>query len=189
MPLTIDYEQDWQGRLRARIYEQFKGKPKIQAWVDMVAQQFQDLEDVFQSLFTLTSIDDSSGAQLDNLGRVLDQPRSGVGDSTYRLYLRARIVANKSGGRSEDIYRVFAALFPTATLLLRSGGVKSFFIRVGTVALTRTQALVAAAFLAHSKEAGARANVIWQESPTAALFTLDGGPGFDSGVFTGAIGV
>jgi uncharacterized protein DUF2612 len=188
MALTVDYISDWQSRLRGRIYQQFKGKPKILAWVDMIARQAQDLEDAFQALFTLVNIDDSFGAQLDNLGRVLGQPRNGVADSVYRLYLRARIVAEKSGGRSEDIYRVFAALFPGAPLYLRSGGIKSFFLRIGAQ-LTRAQALVAAQFLTEAKEAGARADLIWQESPTNALFTLDAGPGFGVGVFTGAIGV
>ena len=188
MALTIDYVSDWQSRLRARIYWQFKGKPKIQAWVDMVAKQFADLEDAFQSLLTLPSIDDSAGAQLDLLGRLLGQARGGVDDATYRLYLRAAIVAEKSGGRGEDIYRTFAALFPGSPLLLVSGGVKSFYLRVGQV-LTRAQALVGQQFLLRAKEAGARANLIWQESPTAALFTLDSGPGLDSGVFTGALPV
>lgn len=188
MALTIDYVQDWQSRLRARIYEQFKSKPKIQLWVDMVARQFQDLEDVLQSLLTLVSIDDSAGDQLDGLGRFLGQPRAGVDDATYRIYLKARIVARKSRGRPEDIYRVFAALFPGSTFFLRSGGVKSFFIRVN-VAITRAQAVAASTFLVQAKESGARADLIWQESPTAALFTLDSGPGLDTGVFTGAIGV
>jgi hypothetical protein len=188
VPLTIDYVSDWQARLRALIYWQFRGKPKIQAWVDMVARQFQDLEDAYQSILTITNIDDSAGAQLDALGRVLGQPRGGVDDVTYRLYLRAAIVARKSRGRGEDIYRVFTALFPSSTFVLRSGGVKSFYIRVGQM-LTRAQALVAQQFLQKAKEAGARANVIWQESPTNALFTLDTGPGLDVGVFTGALSV
>lgn len=188
MALTNDYEADWQGRLRARLYWQFRGKPKFQAWVDMVARQFQDIEDAFQSLLGMPSINDSIGDQLDNLGRWVGQPRGGVDDATYRLYLRARIVANKSGGKSEDIYRVFSLLYPGATLYLRSGGVKSFYIRVSGITLTRQQALVGQQFLGDAKEAGARASMIWQESPTAALFTLDNGPGFDSGVFTGALG-
>jgi len=155
MALTIDYVSDWQTRLRGRIYWQFKGKPKIQAWVDMVARQFSDIEDALQTLLTLPSIDDSAGAQLDLLGRLLGQARGGVDDDTYRTYLFATRFANKSSGTAEDIYRVFAALFASPMLIL-SSPVKSFRLTLWNI-LTPDQAAVGLRFLRKVKEAGARA--------------------------------
>ena len=171
----------------SRVYWQFQNKPKLAAWMAMVGRQFDDLEQAFQSLLTLLNIDASNGAQLDNLGRVVGQPRQGVDDITYRLYLRARIKASHSSGTGEDIYVVIGALFGLPMVLVNSP-VKTFALTI-IGAITRTQALVAASFLTDAKEAGARGILIWQEAPAAAMFTFDTGPGLDVGLFAGAVSV
>lgn len=185
---TIDYEPDWETRLLGRLYWQFRSKPRIVAWTRMIARQVQDVEDVFQAILSIVSIDDSVGAQLDNLGRFLGQPRAGLDDDTYRLYLKARIIANKSDGTPEAIYKVFRALFgPTVSMVIKTSdvGVKTFVQHVATV-LTAAQVQAGLTFLRQSKEAGARAILEWQPSAAAATFTLDNGPGCDVGVFAGA---
>jgi hypothetical protein len=192
MPLTIDYESDWLGRLRKKMYEQFKGKTKFDLWVQTIARQFQDLEDAFQGLLTIINIDDSVGAQLDNLGRIVGQQRTGLDDTTYRLYLRARIIANKSNGTTEDLYRVFRALLGALGYKYSFGGTKSFVLRVLS-SITPQQVIAATDFLHDSKEAGARAVLQWQGVPgeesghsNSQLFTFSIGPGFNVGVFAGA---
>lgn len=156
MAITIDYESNWEGRLMRRLYEQFKGLRNWTLYVKALARQFQDLEDAFQSVPSIVSIDDSIGAQLDNLGRLIGQPRTGLGDATYRQYLKARIIANKSNGTAENIYSVFRALFDSIGFIIRNGGNKSFALQIiGTI--TPTQSAAARDFLIDSKEAGARA--------------------------------
>ena len=182
----IDYVSDWQSRLRARIYWQFKGKPKIQAWVDMVARQFADLEDAYQSLLTLPSIDDSAGAQLDLLGRLVGQLRGGVADVIYRQYLRAAVVAKKSGGRAEDIYKVFAALFSTARLRLTNSPVKQFKLTIDAVALTWSDVTVAMTFMRRAKEAGAGAVVEWAPAVDNLMRWDVDGAGWDTYPMSGA---
>lgn len=153
----------------------------------MIARQAQDLEDSAQAILTITNIDGSIGAQLDNLGRFVGQARVGLDDATYRQYLRARILANKSSGTSEALYRVFTALLGLP-LRLVNAPVKTFLLHVNG-AITRAQAMAALDFLIDSKEAGAHGILVWQETPTAALFTLDSGPGLDVGLFAGAASV
>jgi hypothetical protein len=189
----IDYIDDWAARLRSRLYTQFRSATTWQAWCDEVlGPQFQDLEDAGQTLLTLLDIDDSEGVQLDTIGRVIGQPRNGVNDETYRLYLSARVLANKSTGTVDDIFKVMRALFgEDETLPTYQGGwVKQFSIRIGA-ALTRSEALIATEFLGDSKEAGARGILEWRESAPALMFQFDGtasptGLGFDVGYFAGA---
>jgi hypothetical protein len=189
--VAIDYITDWSSRLKSRLYEQFKYKPNFVAWAEMIARQVQDLEDATQALRTIISIDDSVGPQLDNLGRIIGQVRTGIDDATYRLYLRARIAANKSNGTAENIYRVFRALFGNIGFTIRQGGNKSFALTIRTP-LTAAQVAVAVSFLRDSKEAGARANLEYTTvddtgGPTDNILRWDvAGHGFDVSVWGNA---
>jgi hypothetical protein len=179
--MPVDYEQDWAGRLQSRLFAQFATKPKIKAWAAMLARQATDLEDAAQAILTITNIDGSIGAQLDVLGRFINQPRVGLDDVTYRQYLRARILANKSVGTPEALYRVFLALFPGAALRITTSaiGVKAFKLSVGAVAMTVAQIAAAISFLRDSKEAGARAILEYQQVPDSQLLRWNAQPGFE----------
>lgn len=190
--MSVDYVSDWRTRLRSRMYEQFKGLSKITAWIDAIAVQAQALEDASQAVLTIIDIDASVGAQLDNLGRLIGQPRGGVNDVTYRLYLRARLAARRSKGTSEDLYTVFRALFGDLGYVIRNGGNKSFALSVLTV-LSATQLTVALTFLKLAKEAGARAVLEWPPvgddpvTPTNNILRWDvEGHGFDVSVWGAA---
>lgn len=191
-PISVDYVPSWADRLRTRLFTEFRNKTTWNAWIDSVlAPQFDALESSAQSLFSALDIDNSSGTELDVIGRVVGQTRLAADDPTYRLYLRARIVANQSSGTPENIYSVFAALYGIAARFIATTaqmGDKAFTLTVLTV-LTRTQALVGVGFLTDSKEGGARGVLEWQENPSSALFTFDStnaAQGFDAGVFAGA---
>ncbi len=187
-PIKIDYISDWRKRLRGRLYTQFRNKVTWEKWVQLLGRQAQDVEDAGQSLLTLWDIANSEGANLDRIGRAIGQKRLGTDDPTYRLYLFARVVSNKSTGTPENIYAVMRALFgDDAGPVYKGGWVKQFAVKIAGVVLTRAQALVAVEFLHTSKESGARGILEWQESPTAALFTFDSGPGYDVGVYAGAL--
>lgn len=188
MALRIDYIADWAARLRGLLYTQFRDAVTWQQLTDdVLGPQFQALEDAAQQLLSLFSIDDSEGVQLDILGRVVGQPRNSVSDALYRVYLRARILANRSTGTVEDLYRVLNALLGAVGFSAWRGAVdvKTFIMTVVSP-ITATQALVALEFLRASKEAGAAGILKWQEYPTAETFRYDYGPGFDSGHYAGA---
>lgn len=186
--VTIDYVADWATRLRSRLYTQFRNKVTWELWItEVLAPQFQDLEDSAQTLLTLLDIDNSEGVQLDRIGRLVGQPRLGTVDETYKLYLHARVAANASTGTPEDLYRVFRALLGTAvTLVITTYPFKSFLLRIGG-AITATQGAVAATFLRAAKESGARAALEWEESSDGAVFHYDIGPGYDVGRLGGAV--
>lgn len=182
-PYKIDYVSDWNARLLSRTYEQFKGKAKLQAFAtNVIAPQAQATEEATQQLVTMTMIANSIGAQLDVIGRIVGQPRAGVDDITYRLYLRARVLANKSSGTVSDLYAVFAALYSltgTGNMLYVPGwpvgfgtpGQASFELRI-LVPITDLQAMVGVGFLSDSKDAGVRGILEWKEQTDALTFTF-----------------
>lgn len=89
-----------------RLCEQFRGKPNIAALLMTLAEPACSLEDALQALLTQRTLDTATGAQLDRLGVITGQPRNGLGDDTYRRYLRARITVNRSGGVVEDLLSI-----------------------------------------------------------------------------------
>lgn len=177
---TIDYISDWQKKLRKRLYQQFRTKVTWQALADMLAAQFQDLEDAAQSLLSIVSIDDSEGVQLDQIGALIGQPRLGFVDADYRSYLKARILINRAAGQTEKLYEIFRAAFGDLGYEIGFGGTKSFWLRVSTE-ITNAQANVGLLFMIAAKDAGARGVLQWLEVPAAQAFTFDVGPGFDTG--------
>lgn len=182
--VQIDYVSDWKERLCTRLYTQFRDKTTWLLWVALLARQAQDLEDAAQSLLTIFDIDNSSGIQLDVIGRIVGQTRQGAIDSEYRLGLKARILANKSSGTPENIF----ALFLGAPMVYSLGVIKEFAVRVASVPITPAEAAGAVMLLGVAREAGARALFEWQEYVNAQMFTFDGaaGTGFDDGHFAGA---
>ena len=169
--LRIDYIADWAARLVTRLYEQFKGKPKLLAIVeDVIAPQVQELEEATQLATTLRSIDDSEGWQLDLLGGLIGQLRAGATDALYRFYLRGRVLANRSRGTTEDLVSVLRAVLGSATSI---AFVDEWPAGAHIEAVYTTSAAIAAAILdlltdAHA--AGVRLIYIWREQAVAETF-------------------
>jgi hypothetical protein len=170
-PSVVDYVASWSDRLLSRLYVQFKDEPTWQLWcTDVLGPQFQDLEDAAHTLLLFFAIDDVSGVVLDWIGNIVGQKRGGVDDPTYRLYLKARIVANHSDGSPPMLYRVFGALFPSNGLRITTSPIKSFVLLIAS-AITPAAAQVGVVFLGDAKDAGARGILEWQEDVDAEMFT------------------
>jgi hypothetical protein len=190
MAIQIDYITSWSTRLTSRLYEQFKSGANWAKLVALLARQAQALEDSAQSLFTLASINDSVGTQLDVIGGIVGQPRLGISDAAYRLRLQGRVAANRSSGSPEDLYNMIRSLTGTPAGGLRHvitrSPPKAFQFHVNVV-LTPTQAQTAVSFIHDAKSAGTRAVFEWQEAANASMFAYDsGGAGYDVGLYGGA---
>ena len=91
-----------------RLLFQFQGKPNIEGLLDSLGgQQIQDLEDILFDISTRLDIDVSIGVQLDNIGKIIGQARSGQNDETYRLFLKAKAGRNVSEGDIERVISVW----------------------------------------------------------------------------------
>jgi hypothetical protein len=192
---VIDYEHDWVGRLVGRIYQQFKDDPVLVALVrDVIAPQFQALEDAGQAVALMLSIDpvtsdpDSPlygigrGVQLDVIGRIVGQPRGGISDEVYRPYLRARIRTNRSSGSPDDLYAVFVALFGvTGSATILPAPPAGLIFRVDNPGLSVAEDAALFAFLRAAKDGGVRLYIETQPADDAHTFCFDGGAGLGFG--------
>lgn len=169
----VDYVSDWLGRLRALVYAQFRKDPVIDALiVNVIAPQAQDLEDSLQTLVAISSISDSVGVQLDNIGQIVGQPRLGFADDEYRLLLYARIRAARSSGAMRDIYAVFDLAAPGKPSKITPGGNASFTFDLEG-AITDAELGVYIDLLYAAKLAGVRVVFEYQLYPDSEMFFTD----------------
>ena len=85
---------------------QFQGGPVIETILKSYANQIQILENVFIEVWWARSIDEATNAALDNIGKILTEPRRDATDEAYRARLKTRIRIFRSFGRMEDILEV-----------------------------------------------------------------------------------
>lgn len=89
--------------------QQFRNKPRLSALLAAFTARCQELEDTLWDIFDTRFIERAEGTQLDVLGRIVGQVRIGPDDATYRVFIRTRIIANKSRGRPDDMIAVAAS--------------------------------------------------------------------------------
>lgn len=100
-----------------KLLSQYKGKPRIAALISAFTDECQEIEDVLWDLLTKRlDIDNSEGAQLDIIGKIVKQPRNGLSDVDYRVFLKVRIRVNLSTGTPEDMLAIAALLGLTIKL-------------------------------------------------------------------------
>ncbi len=116
MAKYIDYAAD----IKRDLLEQFKGKPRIEAFVEVVAEQMQDVFDFFEQLRNERDVYNSVGKQLDGAGDIAVLTRMEAGklmgdpiptdvieDDLYRQYLIYKILKNTCDCTYPDIIKAF----------------------------------------------------------------------------------
>lgn len=106
----ITHILDHAARALALLPSQFAGATKLRALITAFADAAQDIEDDTWACIEDRMLDTAEGAQLDQYGRVLGQPRDGLSDDDFRALLGIRILANRSNGQADIILRVVAGL-------------------------------------------------------------------------------
>lgn len=107
---------DHAARAISRLAQQYQ-KLSIQNLVSALAGPAQDLENALFDLLTLRALPTATGIQLDQVGRILGQPRGNFpDDDTYRQFLRARVLLNRSSSTPEEIYTIFKTARPGSAL-------------------------------------------------------------------------
>ena len=90
----------------SKIAEQYKGKPRITLWILCFLQQVQYIEDAIAATVNVWDPDTAIGWRLEKIGERVGQKRIGLNDNVYRLFIRARIRANRSIGKIKDLIDV-----------------------------------------------------------------------------------
>lgn len=173
----------------ARVWEQFKRSPNVNAAILALTPQFQALEDALTQLFLERGLAVAEGVQLDVIGRIVGEDRAGKSDDDYRRFLRARIATNRSRGVFEDMILVARLVLGDETVRVETEqqDIATVVVRLRDAAVTADIAAVVFAFLMQAKAAGVR--LIVESSPEAPedTFTWDIGPGWDDGAFADAL--
>lgn len=90
---------------------QFQGKPRLESLLcALLRAGVQELDDATWQVLTETLLDTAVGVNLELIGGLVDLPRKGWGDETYRQLLRAQIRVLKSKGGWPDLIRIMDRL-------------------------------------------------------------------------------
>lgn len=89
---------------------QDRDRPRIAALLKSIGELCQYLEDIADSLIVERTLGQAIGKQLDQYGGIVGEPRLGATDDDYRRFIKARILANNSESKPDDLINVLALL-------------------------------------------------------------------------------
>lgn len=150
----------------------FWGKPRIAAIVHSHAIQIQEIEDCANAIIASKMLDNATGEQLAAIGRIVGQPNLGWTDEIYKLYVRARIRANRSLGERSDTWAILQLLVPDGAggALARVATLYPAAVRVDLDGVSEPVAEVVASMLSDALQAGVAVHVV-SGAPLASVFT------------------
>lgn len=182
----LDFIPDHAGAARDRLAQEYKFQPNLGGLLDAFNTETQVLEEAFWALLNQRGLTSAFGVQLDILGEILGQPRMGLTDDDYRLWLISRIRLNLGSCTVEDVYSIFILIVPPGTTLtIRDEFPAAFTLVLDGAPVVITQLI---RLLRLAKAAGVRVILEWFEADPATVFQFDGtdAQAFDTGFFAGA---
>jgi len=90
----------------AQLVEQFRDAPNLGALLSAYMMQVQEIEDVLFDLIDLRLFLTAEGAQLDGIGAIVGESRSGNSDADYRELIQSRIFINQSEATAEELITI-----------------------------------------------------------------------------------
>lgn len=106
---------------QARLLEQYKGRPNLEAFFAVFTQHVQQLENALFGIpegFQLFG-DKAQGAQLDVVGALVGVARNGLNDDQYRALIRGTIAQNNGDATTETLLTIIRGLFQTQSIFLK----------------------------------------------------------------------
>ena len=94
----------------SKVISQYQGKPKFLLRLACYLNQIQHAEDQLALIHEAFRPDTAVGFRLEWLGKKVGQPRVGASDDIYRLFIKARIAANRSQGKIADEEKIAGLL-------------------------------------------------------------------------------
>lgn len=169
--MAIENKLDYFTEAKRRLTQQFKGLPRIEGFLQAVSDECQELEDAMWEVFVNRVIqsDLATGDLLAKLGALVGQGSEGLTDAEYRLLIRARILANRSSGRREELITILSTLTGASSTI----GFREYYpasAEIESDNVTISALLIFRAFLAVAKSAGVRLDFIYSKSLSADTF-------------------
>lgn len=167
------------------LIDQFKDQTTIDAFVQAIVEQDQDLEASLFEVLNETTLANAVGQQLDNLGQVIGVEREGKTDADYRIRLAAKIALNIGSGTLPQIIDIIVNIVddPANTIIAEENYPAEVSFETQE-AITNGEEI--AAIVQEAKPAGVGATFIWHESLNPFRFDT-AGQGFDEGEMGNAL--
>ncbi len=102
-PHLLVYIPDHDDIAVSRLKSQFLGRPRIEALVRALTCGVQFNESEIFSLIVSRTLTASTGASLTQWGDLVGEPRGGLEDDVYRLFISVRVFASRSIGSMDDL--------------------------------------------------------------------------------------
>lgn len=104
----------------SRLATIWKDKPVVLGLLEAYINSVQAIEDTYDQMLNERGIDVAIGAQLDVLGLIVGQPRSGQDDTTYRDAIKLRVAINNSDGTEPTISTLLQQLTGADTVIFET---------------------------------------------------------------------
>lgn len=109
------------------LLSQMRDKATFTRLLDILVRPLQECEDVAWSLLVDRRIDTSVGMQLDVIGKIVQEPRAGLGDTDYRAVLRVKGRVLRSKGLADDLLEIAALMLKDNATVFHEGQFVTFF--------------------------------------------------------------
>jgi hypothetical protein len=163
-PITNHIEQ-----ALSKLVSRYKNKPKFYAWIASAVRQIQKLEDATWIQINNRDVDTCDEPRLRLLAKIVGQDFLGATLDEFRLYVKVRILVNRSRGMLPDLLRISKLLFgPTS---FEEPGNAHLILTAETPVTGPVNPNIAAAFLRDAKAAGVGLSVIYSTIPNDRDFT------------------
>lgn len=151
----------------ALLTDRYRTKVNIPKLLTALLKPTQDLENAIWSVINAYMISTPPvGQQLQDLGALVGQSRSGLSDADFLTAIKLRILANRSAGRAEDILGIAHVLSLGAPAGYYESYPAGFTVEISDV----TNASVAVSLLTEAKPVGVRGVVHYTTWPDGSDF-------------------
>lgn len=171
--MSLAHNTDVAGTGLARLLQQYKGLPRMEALLRSWLDECQELEDAAWTLWINRQLQQNlaTGDLLKKLGELVGQTSLGLSDDVFNLLIRARIFTNRSDGKRAKLIRIAQLLVPNTPIEVREYVGAVVVTAMGPV--TVPPDVIAAQFLERAQLGGVRMTFGWMETPLAS--TIVGG--------------
>lgn len=108
--MSLEHVTDHEARGAARLTEQFKYQPAVVALLKSWLADVQEVEDAAFELQLARAVDSAEGTALDVVGALVGQGREGRSDTQYRIWIKGKVLVNRSRGRPHQLIAIAAKL-------------------------------------------------------------------------------
>lgn len=192
-----DLKTDYTPEALERLLTTLKGDAKTDGLIASYLDRCQELEAAAHPMLVQRDIDSAEGVQLTGIGEIVGEPRGGRDDELYRVFLRVRILVNRSRATASDLIEIVGTRAEQDPLSwnveLDEYFPRTIFIRARDFAEAFPQTV--AALLRQARGAGFRLHYIYTEQKsdanvfrfaTGATSDLGATYGLSAGHFAGA---